>query len=130
MRTFLNHPKLPNRMANLIACLSTGKGTWGHVSRLIEDGQWDKIVLITNAFGEEKFTKNEKTELVVIENMKGLKELTKDIEAGIKGKVSGEVSLNLISGSGKEHMALLSALNKLGLKYTLTAVTKEGVESV
>jgi len=26
-------------MTELIACLSTGKGTWGHVNRLIEDGK-------------------------------------------------------------------------------------------
>ena len=35
-------------MTDLIACLSSGKGTWGHVNRLISDGEWGKIFLITN----------------------------------------------------------------------------------
>jgi len=42
-------------MTELVACLSTGKGTWGHVSRLIADGTWEKIILITNDFGKENF---------------------------------------------------------------------------
>jgi len=28
-------------MTTLIACLSTGKGTWGHVSKLIEDEKFE-----------------------------------------------------------------------------------------
>lgn len=116
-------------MAELIAFLSTGKGTWGHVSRLIETGEWSKVVLLTNDFGKEKFTPDEKTELVVLENMKGLKDLAADIEAGLKGKVGSEVVINIVSGSGKEHMALLVALKRLGAKYSMSAITKEGVES-
>ena len=117
-------------MTTLIAFLSTGKGTWGHVSRLIEGGQWDKVVLLSNSFGKEKFTPDEKTELVVLENMKALKDLTADIEAAIKDKVSGDIAINVVSGSGKEHMALFAALNRLGTKYTLTAITKQGVETI
>jgi len=115
-------------MVQLIAYLSTGKGTWGHVKRLIDTGDWEKVVLLTNDFGKEKFTPDEKTKLIVLENMKPLKELISDIEAGLKD-VSGDVAINLVSGSGKEHMALLTALKRLKIEYTLTAITKEGVES-
>ena len=46
-------------MPELIACLSTGKGTWGHVSRLIDDGKFDKVYLITNEFGQENCANHE-----------------------------------------------------------------------
>ena len=49
-------------MSELIACLSTGKGTWGHVGRIVQEEQWTKILLITNEYGKENFTKNDKTE--------------------------------------------------------------------
>ena len=41
-----------------------------------------------------------------------------------------ETAVNLISGDGKEHMALLSALLKLGVGIRLIALTKEGVKEV
>ena len=128
--SFLNPTLISIAMTDLIAFLSTGKGTWGHVSRLVETGQWDKVYLLTNAFGQEKFTPDSKTELIVLENMKPLKELTTDIETALKGKVKGDVAVNVVSGSGKEHMALFAALLHLGAKYTLSAVTKEGVETI
>jgi len=117
-------------MTTLIACLSTGKGTWGHVSRLIEDEKWDKVLLITNEFGKENFQKTEKTELIVVDSNQGLKELQQDIQEQLKDKLEGEVALNIISGTGKEHMALLSSLLKLGLGIRLIALTKEGVEEI
>ena len=44
-------------MPTLIACLSTGKGTWGHVNHLIDNNNYDKVILITNDFGKENFNK-------------------------------------------------------------------------
>ena len=40
-------------MKTLIALISTGKGTWGHVGRLISE-DWDKIIIVTNDFGRRK----------------------------------------------------------------------------
>lgn len=118
-------------MSTLIACLSTGKGTWGHVSRLIEDGKFDKVFLITNEFGKENFTKKDNTELVLVDQNQGLKELQQDIYSKLKNKIKDtEISLNMVSGTGKEHMALLSALLKLGLAINLTALTKTGIEEI
>ena len=117
-------------MTSLIACLSTGKGTWGHVSRIMEDEKWDKVFLITNEFGKENFQNTKNTELIIIDSNKGLKELQKDIVEQLKDKVEGEVALNIVSGTGKEHMALLSALLKLGLGIRLIALTKDGIEEI
>ena len=100
-------------MPQLIACLSTGKGTWGHVNRLIDEGNFDNIILITNEFGKENFTKNDKTDLIIIDPNKGITELQADIFSQLKEKkLETEIALNLVSGTGKEHMALLSALKQ------------------
>ena len=49
----------------------------------------------------------------------------------LKEKISGiEVGLNIVSGSGKEHMALISALLKLGIGIRLVALTSNGVKEV
>ena len=115
----------------LIAFLSTGKGTWGHVSRLIADGEWDKIILFTNDFGKENYKGDSKAELVVIDVRKKMEELIQDMVNTINEKIDGtEVAINLISGSGKEHMALLSAIIKAGKSFRLMALTTEGIKEL
>jgi len=120
-------------MSELIICLSTGKGTWGHVSRLIQDGEWEKIFLVTNDFGRENFTSDKPAEFLVIDPNKEINELRDDMYNQLKSKVKvGEVDigLNLVSGTGKEHMALMSAVLKLGIGVRLVALTKEGIQEV
>ena len=117
-------------MADLIAFLSTGKGTWGHVSALIKSEEWSKIYLLTNDFGKEKFTPNEKTELIEL-NMNGsAEEIRDEIIKNLKEKLSGEVGVNFISGSGKEHMALVSALIKLGIGFRFVLSGEEGIKEL
>ena len=119
-------------MTDLVACLSTGKGTWGNVNRVISEGEWEKIFLFTNDFGKENF-KNEdkKVELIIIDPRKPLIELIEEIKKSLEGKVNGtEVALNLISGSGKEHMAILSAIMKAGLGFRQVALTTEGIKEI
>jgi len=43
-------------MTQLITILSTGKGSWSQVIKLMTKRDWDSIILITNKFGKEKFT--------------------------------------------------------------------------
>lgn len=118
-------------MTELIVCLSTGKGTWGHVSRLIQDGGWEKVFLVTNAFGKENFTSEKDSEFIVVDPNKGLAELRDDIYNQLKDKVKGaEIGLNLVSGTGKEHMALVSAVLRLGVGIRLVALTKDGVQEI
>jgi len=118
-------------MTILVACLSTGKGTWGHVSKLIEDEKFDKVFLITNDFGKENFQKKENTELISFNFSQGLRELRDEIYNSLKEKVKDtEIALNIVSGAGKEHMALLSAILKLGVGIRFIAVTKDGVKEI
>jgi len=118
-------------MTELIACLSTGKGTWGHVNRLISDQDWEKVYLITNEYGKENFQKDDKTELIQVNLSQGIRELRDEILDNLKEKIKGtEVAVNFVSGTGREHMALISAILKLGKGIRLTALTKEGVEEI
>ena len=117
-------------MADLIAVLSTGKGTWGHVNGMINGEEWNKIYLLTNDFGKEKFKANDKTELIVLNFNGKVEDLSKEMEEKLKDKVSGEVGVNFISGAGKEHMALISALMKLGVGFRLLVSTMDGVKEL
>lgn len=103
-------------MTSLVACLSTGKGTWITVSKLIKSGKFEKIFLITNDFGKEHFNPEEHVELFVVNPAKPVCELVEQIKQCLSGKIlDTEVALNISSGSGKEHSAVISAILKLGL---------------
>jgi len=118
-------------MTELVACLSTGKGTWGHVNRLIQEQEWENIFLITNEFGKENFTAEKPAEFLIIDSNKGIKELRDDITEKLRGKIKGlEVAVNIVSGSGKEHMALIGALLKLGVGIRPMALTKDGIQEI
>ncbi|MFH1770889.1 MAG: hypothetical protein ABH828_05035 [archaeon] len=102
-------------MTTLVACLSTGKGTWAQLNEIIKGAEWDGVFLITNEFGKEKF-QEKKAELIVLDLNKSPDILCDEIVAALHGKNIGpEVAINMTSGTGNEHMALLSALLKLGL---------------
>lgn len=118
-------------MTSLIACASSGKGTWGHVAKLISDHEWEKIYLITDDFGVHNFKPEKHVEFIIIDPAKYLPELIECIKKQLEGKIKDfEVALNIISGSGKEHMAILSALLKLGIGVRLIALTTEGIKEV
>jgi hypothetical protein len=70
-------------------------------------------------------------EFIIIDKNKHTSDITEDIFRKLKGRIKDtEVALNMISGDGKEHMATLSALLKLGLGIRLMAYTKEGVREI
>ena len=117
-------------MTELVACLSSGKGSWNYIARLIREESWDNIFLITNEFGKENF-KADDAQLMVVDFRKPISELIKDIIENLKGKIKGiEVAVNLVSGTGKEHMAIMSALLKLGLAIRFVVVTDSGVKEI
>jgi hypothetical protein len=117
-------------MTELIAFLSTGKGTWANVSGLIKGESWDKVYLLTNDFGKEKFTAEENTELIVINSNANPEELRDEITGILKEKVKDEIAVNFISGSGKEHMALISALMKSGVGFRFVVQADEGIKEL
>ena len=118
-------------MTDLVACLSAGEKSWAHVLRLANDADWKNVFLVTNDFGRNNFRTERAVEFIVVDFQKPVFELIEDIKKGLKGKVTDlEIALNLVSGTGKEHMAILSALLKLGVGIRLMAVTKDGVREL
>lgn len=102
-------------MTKLIACLTTGKGGWAAVSTIMKSQDWSKIFLITNKFGKEKFSSVKEFEFVLIDDNSTATQIRDEIIKQLKGQISiEEIALNIVSGTGKEHMAIIGALLKLG----------------
>ena len=118
-------------MTDLVACLTSGEKSWVHVSRLIKEEKWKSIFLVTNELGEKNFKAEKRVEFITIDSSKPVFELINDIKKGLEGKLTDlEVALNIVSGNGKEHMAILSALLKLGVGVRLVAITRDGFKEL
>lgn len=110
-----------------VALLSTGQGSWGQVSGLIKQGEWDKVILIGEQYAE-KFDAGRPAEFILVDFNQPIIKVKEDLIANLKEKITGiEVALSIASGSGKEHMALISALLQLPVGVRFVALTKEGV---
>lgn len=113
----------------LVALLSSGTGTWAQVSGLIKRGEWDKVVLVGDEFAS-KFTLDAPVahEFVRIDTSQKILDLKESIMVKLKGRIHGvEVALSIASGSGKEHMALISALLSLPVGIRFVVLTQEGI---
>lgn len=111
----------------LVALLSSGKGSWGQVAGLMTHGEWDKIIILGDDFAKQ-FTHKKDFEFIKLDLNKRIKDLKEEFSKKLKGKISGtEVALSIASGDGKEHMALISALINQPVGIRFAALTKEGV---
>jgi hypothetical protein len=112
----------------LVALLSTGKGSWGQVAGLMKKGEWEKIILIGTSFAKDFQVEGIPFDFIEFDSDKSLISLKKDLEKKLKGKFEGiEVALSIASGNGKEHMALQSALLSVPVGVRFTALTNDGV---
>ncbi|MBS3133155.1 hypothetical protein J4470_03435 [Candidatus Woesearchaeota archaeon] len=116
-------------MTSLVACIGSGKGTWTEVKKLIASESWEKVFLITNSFGKEKFQAD--AEFIVVDDLQPAQALTPVIISQLNGRINDtEVAVNISSGSGNLHMAIFSALLKLGLGIRLIALVNDKVEEL
>ena len=112
----------------LIAMLSTGKGTWGQVAGLMKKGEWEKIIILGPSYAVDFKVEGIPFDFIEYDPNKSLIKLKNEFATKLKPKIKGlEVALSIASGSGKEHMALQSALLSLPVGVRFTALTKEGV---
>jgi len=110
----------------LVALLSSGKGTWSQVAGVIKRGEWDKIILIGDNFAKQ-FKSEKDFEFIEIDSSR-IMGLKNEIHKKLQGKIKGtEVALTIASGTGKEHMALISALLTLPVGIRFTALTMDGI---
>ena len=118
-------------MTDLIAYVSSGPGTIAYVEKVIEGEEFETVFIITNPEFKKEIPKLDNIEVIVIDNKRVLPEMIEEIKNKLKDKIKiMETAVNIVSGSGKEHMALLSALLKLGCGIRFVALTKEGVREV
>ncbi len=54
-----------------VATLGKGRGTWGHVARIIQEGDWSSVLLISNEFGKENFAPAKECNWVMINTRSG-----------------------------------------------------------
>jgi len=114
----------------LVALLSSGKGSWGQVAGLINEGNWEKIILVGAEFAS-KFRTEKKAEFISLNLEKEIVDLKKEIIEKLKNKIEGsEVALSIASGTGKEHMALISALLALPVGIKFVVLTREGIKEL
>ena len=116
-------------MANLIVCLGTGKGTWTEVFKLVSQGPWEKIFIVTNEFGRDNAKiKDRRVEYILINPEEEMESMGWAIKEKLTGRVTGwEAGLNFVSGTGKEHMAVLLAVMTLGLPFRLVNIKNDMV---
>jgi hypothetical protein len=103
-------------MVSLIVLVSSGKGTFGYVNQLLNQNSFDKIYLICNPFSYEKFDIDSTKAVKLKYEEKKIEESFKKISEFLKKEIKDfEVALNIFSGTGIEHMALISAVLRAGL---------------
>ena len=115
----------------LIALVSSGKGTWGQVSGLINKEKWDKVILICPEFFKQSlqsFDFAKKAEIFSFNFEKPIPQIIVEIRDKLRTRVEGmEVALSIASGEGKEHMILISAILQVPVGIKFVALTKDGL---
>lgn len=112
-------------MTDLIVCLTEEKG-YKHVRRLILEADWTRIFVVTREDVKNKFVFAKPVVYIIINPKMPIQ----DMISHIKSKLTflfGEVGLNLVSGNGKEHMAIVGAIMKSGAGFRMVAMTPEGM---
>ena len=119
-------------MTDLVACLGTGKGTWTGVLKLVGKQDFEKVFLVVNDWTKQNLKlQRENMHLVVINSDDRTSIIRDTIINQLHDKISGfEVAVNLDSGTGKEHTALITALIKLGFALRFVVAEGDSIEEV
>ncbi|HPR41110.1 MAG TPA: hypothetical protein PK718_01000 [Candidatus Methanofastidiosa archaeon] len=112
-------------MRTFIATLGKGKGTWGKVKR-ISGEDWDKIVLLGNSWAKDTFKSDLAYEWILLEDEKDVCQQVMDIIENLPEDL-GDVFVNVTSGSGSEHLALISALISNNKPFKTVCVCDDGI---
>ncbi len=112
-----------------VACVGTDEHNWGQITALLNRLEYETAVLVVDAMASG-YPTNDKCTIVKVDMGQPLLLLQKEIQDKLKKTIGGEfeVALSLASGTGKEHMAVLSALLNLPVGVKLVVYTKEGIQ--
>jgi hypothetical protein len=119
-------------MTDLVTIVSSDNlGEWKHVLKVIEGMEWNNIYVLVNEEANKKFKANKPIQKIVIDPKKTTLQIISHIKQHLEGKFDDMcVAVNMISGSGKEHMAIVSALLQMGLGIRICALTEKGVKEI
>ena len=116
-------------MTDLVVCLGDGKGTREHVKRLINEEEWDTVFVVKPKEVVPLDISEKKIVNVDVDMSKPMTEIESLIRSSLK--LTGlEVGLNIVSGTGKLHMATMAAVLKLGFGIRFIAYTLDGVKEL
>ncbi len=115
----------------LVCFQGNDKENYPQLNALIKRGEWDKVAIIKSKEVEE-FISGDNIKVLEINSKASISELKEEIKQKLKSHLSKEfeVALSIASGTGKEHMAVISALLSIPVGIKLTVYTKNGVEFI
>jgi hypothetical protein len=113
----------------LISFLGNDKENLGQITALVNRGEWESVILIKNK-GTPNIETSKEYKSIQVDSSLPLLKLKEEIQNKLKPHLSSsfEVALSLASGTGKEHMAIISALLNIPVGIKITAFTSEGIE--
>jgi hypothetical protein len=118
-------------MADLVICMGSGKGTWAYAYQLIDAERWNRVFIITSPFFSEKIgLRQPHIHLLPFDDKLTVEQLADEYAKQLKPHLSGDVAVNFVSGDGREHLALVGALLKLGIGLRFVHLTQKGIVEV
>ncbi|MBI5390426.1 hypothetical protein HZB02_02985 [Candidatus Woesearchaeota archaeon] len=115
-------------MTEFIATLGEDQATIKHVEKMVQEGEYSHCWIIQSATNTQHLKTDKKITTITFNPDFITAQLAAHLQQELQGKINDfEVAVNIISGNGREHMALLSALLKVGLGLRLVVYTKEGI---
>ena len=115
----------------LVCFQGQDKENWAQLNALVKRGDWSNVLIIKNKNSED-FPLNDKCKVIEIDANNSLLDIKKELIEKLSGALSKdfEVALSIASGTGKEHMALISALLSIPVGIRLVAFTRSGIEFI
>ena len=114
-----------------VAFVGKDKERWGQIKALINHIDCNRAFIVKDK-ETAGFELSSNTSCIDVDCSKPLVELKSEIMDKLKVGLSKdlEVCLSIASGTGKEHMALISALLSIPVGIRLVVFTKEGLQQI
>ncbi len=94
----------------------------------MKKGEWENVILLGPSYASNFKIEEIPFDFIEYDDNKPLVSLKEYLLKKLKPKIKGtEIALSIASGSGKEHMALISALLSIPVGVRFTALTKDGI---
>ena len=123
-------------MSYLVACLEPQKDGWSNIISLVSSRVFDNIYLLTDTDRDKSFIANipesVKVSIIIVNLNQPVEDLTEEIIKMLRNAFGRDkmmdldIAINISSGNGKEHAALISAIMKLGYGLRFVDIDKDG----